>query len=145
MAHSSVINLPELIEQVLHFLAIDKSFYPTLFVSRYWYRCGTPILWKRIELKKGERKDCTRLKKFIKIVRKRQKPVYSSNLTYLEISNYYPLSDKKFNGIAYLFPNVVHLDLNFSTGFGDKTLNRIAETYPNLKYLNLQRSRYRTP
>ena len=34
----------------------------------------------------------------MKIVRKRQKPVYSSNLTHLEISNYHPLSDKKING-----------------------------------------------
>jgi hypothetical protein len=81
----------------------------------------------------------------MKILGRRQKSVYSSNLTHLEISNYYPLSDKKFNGIARLFPNIVHLDLNFSTGFSDKTLNRIAEIYPNLKYLNLQRSRYRTP
>ena len=78
----------------------------------------------------------------MKIVRKRQKPVYSSNLTHLKISNYYPLSDKKFNGIAHLFPNIVHLDLNFSTGFSDKILNRIAETYFNLKYLNLQKDEY---
>ena len=78
----------------------------------------------------------------MKIVRKRQKPVYSSNLTHLEISNYHPLLDKKFNYIAHLFPNIVHLDLNFSTGFSDKTLNRVAGTYPNLKYLNLQKSRY---
>ncbi|GBB92956.1 hypothetical protein RclHR1_20910001 [Rhizophagus clarus] len=80
----------------------------------------------------------------MKIVCKRQKPVYSSNLTHLEISNYYPLSDKKFNGFSRIFPNIVHLDLNFSTGFGDKTLNRIAETYPNLKYLNLQKSGFVT-
>ena len=78
----------------------------------------------------------------MKIVCKRQKPVYSSNLTHLEISNYHPLSDKKFNCIARLFPNIVHLDLNFSTGFSDITLNRIAESYSNLKYLNLQKDMY---
>ncbi len=78
----------------------------------------------------------------MKIVWKRQKLIYSSNLTHLEILNYYSLSNKKFNCIARLFPNIVHLDLNFNTGFNDKTLNRIAETYPNLKYLNLQKSRY---
>src|SRR6266542_204577 len=77
-----------------------------------------------------------------KIVRKKQKPVYSSNLTHLEILNYYSLSDKKFNCIACLFPNIVHLDLNFSIGFNDKILNQIAETYPNLKYLNLQKDKY---
>ena len=130
MTHSTIFYLPELLEQILHFLAIDKSLYPALFVSRLWYRCGAPILWKRIELKKGERKDCTRLKKFMKIVRKRQKPVYSSNLTYLEISHYRQLWDKKVKGIMCLSPNIVHLDLNFSTGFSDKTLNRIAESYP---------------
>src|ERR1043165_5674813 len=79
----------------------------------------------------------------MKIVRKRLKLVYSSNLTYLKISNYHPLSDKKFNGIARLFLNIVHLDLNFSIGFSDKILNQVAETYSNLKYLNLQKSRYK--
>src|SRR3954453_17942837 len=142
MTHLTIFYLPELLEHILHFLAIDKSLYPTLYVSRLWYRCGAPILWKHIELKKGERKDCTRLKKFMKIVRKRQKPVYSSNLTNLEISHYRYLSDKKIKGIVCLFPNIVHLDFNFSTGFGDKTLNRIAETYPNLKYLNLEKDMY---
>ncbi len=142
MAQSSIFYLPELLEHILHFLAIDKSLYSTLYVSRLWYRCGAPILWKRVELKKGGRKDCTRLKKFMKIVRKRQKPVYSSNLTHLEISHYRYLSDKKIKGIVCLFPNIVHLDFNFSTGFSDKTLNRIAESYPNLKYLNLQKDEY---
>ena len=86
MAQSSIFYLPEVLEHILHFLLIDKSIYPALYVSRLWYRCGAPILWRRIELKKGEREDCTRLKKFMKIVCKRQKPVYSSNLTHLEIS-----------------------------------------------------------
>ena len=142
MAQSNIFYLPELLEYILHFLLIDKSIYPALYVSRLWYRCGAPILWKRVELKKGGRKDCTRLKKFMKIVRKRQKPVYSSNLTHLEISHYRYLSDKKIKGIVCLFPNIVHLDFNFSTGFSDKTLNRIAESYSNLKYLNLQKDEY---
>ncbi|GET66974.1 uncharacterized protein OCT59_029465 [Rhizophagus irregularis] len=142
MAHSSIFIIPELLEQILHFLAIDKSLYSALFVSRLWYRCGVPTLWKRIELKKGEREDCTRLKKFMKIVCIRQKPVYSSNLTHLEISHYRQLWDKKIKGIMCLSPNIIYLDFNFSTGFSDKTLNRIAESYPNLKYLNLQKNEY---
>ena len=73
------------------------------------------------------------------MARRKQKPVYSSNLTYLEISKYHPLSDKKFNDIVHKFPNIVHLDLKFSTGFSDKTLKQIAKSYPNLKYLNLQK------
>ncbi|PKB94605.1 hypothetical protein RhiirA5_438417 [Rhizophagus irregularis] len=51
MTHSTVFYLPELLERILYFLAIDKSLYPTLFVSRLWYRYSAPILWKRIELK----------------------------------------------------------------------------------------------
>ena len=95
MAHISVFNIQELLEQILHFLAIDKSLYPTLYVSRLWYRCGAPILWKHIELKGNDLyprqsfpddynycdKDRSQLKKFIKLVRGKQKPVYSSNLT----------------------------------------------------------------
>ena len=51
MAQSSIFYLPELLEQILHFLAIDKSLYPALYVSRLWYRCGAPVLWKHIELR----------------------------------------------------------------------------------------------
>ncbi|CAG8840008.1 21412_t:CDS:1, partial [Gigaspora margarita] len=42
----------------------------------------------------------------------------------------------------HLFPNIVHLNLYYSTGFSDKALNRIAESYPNLKYLNLAKGCY---
>ena len=57
MAQSSIFYLPELLEQILHFLAIDKSIYPALYVSQLWYRCGAPILWRRIELKGNEVDD----------------------------------------------------------------------------------------
>ena len=87
MAHTSIFIIPELLEQILHFLAID-----TLYVSRLWYRCGAPILWRRIELKGNDlyprqsfpdnynycKKDRSQLKKFIKLVCGRQKPVYCS-------------------------------------------------------------------
>jgi hypothetical protein len=131
MAHLDVINLPELLEHILHFLLIDKSLYPTLYVSRLWYRCGAPILWRRIKLKRSNAR-----KIFMKIICEEQKPIYCSNVTHLEIPNYH-LSDKKVKSIVGLFPNIVHLDLYLSVGFSDKTLNRIAESYPNLKYLNL--------
>ena len=57
MAQSSIFYLPELLEQILYFLLIDKSLYPALFVCRLWYRCGGPILWRRIELKGNEVND----------------------------------------------------------------------------------------
>ena len=56
MAHSSIFYLPELLEQILHFLALDKLLYPTLFVCRLWYRCAVPSLWKHIELKGNDLK-----------------------------------------------------------------------------------------
>ena len=96
MSYSSVINLPELLEQVLHFLAIDKSLYPALFVSRLWYRYGAPILWRRIELKGNEVDDKFRLERFLKIVPGGgRNPVYSSKLTHLKITHYRSLSNKK--------------------------------------------------
>ena len=143
MAQSSIFYLPELLEQILHFLAIDKSLYPTLFVSRLWYRCGAPILWRRIELKGNNRRygynvnNHFRLEKFVKIMCGKNKPAYASNVTYLEISNYYRLSDKKIKSIVNTFPNIIHLNFKESIGFGDRSLFIIAESYSNLRYLNL--------
>jgi hypothetical protein len=44
MVQSTIFIIPEVLEHILHFLLIDKSLYPTLYVSRLWYRCGIPIL-----------------------------------------------------------------------------------------------------
>jgi len=139
MAQSSIFYLPELLEHILHFLLIDKSIYPALYVSRLWYRCGAPILWRRIELKGGEAEDRTRLERFLKIVPGGgRKPVYSSKLTHLKIIRYPLLSNKKIKGIVHTFPNIIHLNFEGSTDdrFG-KTLKLIAKSYPNLEYLNI--------
>jgi hypothetical protein len=166
MAHLGVINLPELLERILYFLAVDKSLYPVLFVSRLWYRCGAPILWRHIELK-GEdsypgqplpndynycakdrprfnkfirierAKDLSRLKKFIKLVHWKQKPVYCSSITHFEISYYHSLSDKKIISIIHSCPNIIHLSFKNSMGFSNRVLELITGSYPNLKYLNL--------
>ena len=82
MAQSRIFIIPELLEQILHFLAIDKSVYPTLFVSRLWYKCDALILWKHIKLKGNDLysyhyfpddynycvKDRSRLERFMKSV-----------------------------------------------------------------------------
>ena len=167
MAQSSIFYLPELLEQILHFLVIDKSLHPALFVSRLWYRCDAPILWKRIELKGKDlypeqslpndyknycakdhprlnkfirtehAKDLSQLKKFIKLVRRKQTPVYCSNVTHLEISYYHSLSDKKIISIIHSCPNITHLSFKNSIGFSNRALELIAGSYLNLKYLNL--------
>src|ERR1051325_5753273 len=139
MAQSTIFIIPEVLEHILHFLLIDKSLYPTLYVSRLWYRCGAPILWRRIELKGGEAEDRTRLERFLKIVPGGgRKPVYSSKLTHLKITRYPSLSNKKIKGIVHTFPNIIHLNFEGSTDdrFG-KTLKLIAKSYPNLEYLNI--------
>src|ERR1044072_2208916 len=142
MAHTSIFNIQELLEHILHFLAVDKALYSALFVCRLWYRCGVPILWKRVELKgKGKKNywqlNRSQLENFIKIVRKRQNPVYSSSMTHLKISYYHSLLDKKIKDIVSSCPNIIHLNFKRSTGFSDKTLILIAGAYPNLRYLNL--------
>ena len=88
MTHTSIFNIQELLEQILHCLLIDKSLYSILYVSRLWYRCGAPILWKRIELK-GIGGDRTQLERFLKIVHGGgRKPIYSLKLTHLKILHY---------------------------------------------------------
>ena len=119
MAHLGVINLPELLERILYFLAVDKSLYPALFVSRLWYRCATPILWRRIELKGNDPKA----KKFIELVCGKQKPIYSSKLIHLEIPYYNPLSSKKIEGIVRTCPNIIHLNFENCVGFSNRALN----------------------
>jgi len=135
---SSIFYLPELLEQILHFLAIDKFLYPTLYVSRLWYRCSTPILWRRIELKEDKVEDKFQLERFLKIVPGGgRKPVYSLKLTHLKITHYRSLSNKKIKGIMHTFQNIIHLDFEGSTDCTGKVLKLIAESYPNLKYLNI--------
>src|SRR6266496_6756974 len=135
MMHSTIFYLPEVLEHILHFLLIDKSIYPALYVSRLWYRCGAPILWRRIELKGNDPKA----KKFIELVCGKQKLIYSSKLTYLEISHYKPLSSKKIEGIVRRCPNIIHLNFENCVDFSNRALNQL-KVYPNLRYLNLCRS-----
>jgi hypothetical protein len=97
-----------------------------------WYRCGAPILWRRIELKGNDPKA----KKFIELVCGKQKPIYSSKLTHLEIPYYNPLSSKKIEGIVRTCPNIIHLNFENCVGFSNRALNQL-KAYPNLRYLNL--------
>ena len=77
------------------------------------------------------------MKKFIKLVRGRQKPVYCLDVTHLEISYYHSLRDEKIIGIVHSCPNIIHLSFKNSIGFSNRALELIAGSYPNLKYLNL--------
>ncbi|GES86471.1 hypothetical protein GLOIN_2v1763772 [Rhizophagus clarus] len=94
-----------------------------------------PRLNKFIRIERA--KDLSRLKKFIKLVRRKQKPVYCSNVIHLEISYYHSLSDKKIISIVHSCPNIIHLSFKNSVGFSNRALELIAGSYPNLKYFNL--------
>ena len=144
----NIFDLPELLEQILYFLEINRSLYPALFVNRLWYRCGILLLWRRVELRGNyihyghyfpdEYNYCeryrTRLESFIKLICEEKKPVYASNLKSLKISYYCSITHKLIRSII---PNIIHLDFKKSVGISDKTLIRIASSYPNLKHLNL--------
>ncbi|RIA79777.1 hypothetical protein C1645_839951 [Glomus cerebriforme] len=81
--------------------------------------------------------DHSQLKKFIKLVCGKQKPVYCSDVTHLEISYYHSLRDEKIIGIVHSCPNIIHLSFKNSIGFSNRALELIAGSYPDLKYLNL--------
>ncbi|PKK60298.1 hypothetical protein RhiirC2_856929 [Rhizophagus irregularis] len=167
MAHSSDINIPELLEQILYFLAVEKSLYPALFVFRLWYRCDASFLWERIELKGNDLKyghhfpddytyherDCTRCKRFIKLINEKHKPAYVLNTIHLEITFYHSLSDKKIKSIVKMFPNIdaqaitdkglcaiiglcrklEHLNISYCENISNKSLFEIAENCRDLQ------------
>ncbi|CAI2181783.1 19890_t:CDS:2 [Funneliformis geosporum] len=66
-----------------------------------------------------------------------RKPVYSSKLTYLKITHYRLLSNKKIKGIVFTFQNIIHLDFKESTDCTGEVLKLIALIYSNLEYLNI--------
>ncbi|CAG8788953.1 31309_t:CDS:1, partial [Racocetra persica] len=147
----NIFNLPELLEQILYFLEIDRSLYLALFINQLWYKCGIPLLWGRVELKGNdihyghyfpvEYNYCERyrtwLESFIKLICEKKKPVHASNLKSLKISYYHSITHKIIRSVVNYCPNVIHLDFKSSVGISDKTLIKIASSYPNLKHLNL--------
>ncbi|CAJ0841817.1 4455_t:CDS:2, partial [Entrophospora sp. SA101] len=101
-----------------------KPLYPALYVSRLWYRCGAPILWKRIELNKSNIQ-----KIFMKIIRVHLNLYYSAGL-----------GDKTLNRIAESYPNLKYLNLAkgyYSELITDKGLYAIADSCHKLEYLNI--------
>src|SRR3990170_1203905 len=127
------LTLPELLKNVLNFLAKDNALYPTLLVSRLWSRCTGPILWGRIELI-GEKQQ----EKFIKMIRINSRPIFRHSVQCLIITHHSYLSNKIIEKIVEVFPNIIHLDFERSTGFDDMALIKISQVYPNLRSLKLE-------
>jgi len=140
MAHlASIFIIPELLEQILHFLAIDKSLYPVLFINRFWYYTAGRILWKHIEFL-----DSLRQKRFLHICRN-LKPFHGVNVRNLIfIFSYDEFSDEDINGIIGSCPNIVVLNFN-ATGrlaISDTAFINIVYLYPNLLRLKLSEYAY---
>ncbi|PKY38667.1 hypothetical protein RhiirA4_451694 [Rhizophagus irregularis] len=76
--------------------------------------------------------DRSQLKKFIKLIHGKQKPVYSLNITHLEISYYHSLWDEKIIGILKSCPNIIHLSFKNGIGFSNRTCFRTREVYDGL-------------
>jgi hypothetical protein len=133
MAHTSVFNIQELLEQILFFLAIDKFLYPALFVCRLWYYTAGQILWKHIEL------DCLKQIMFLRICID-LKPFHGVNVrNIIFLFSYYELSDGDIDGIIRSCPNIVYLNFNATCrlAISDTAIINIAHSYPNLLRLEL--------
>ena len=104
-----------------------------------WYKCSAPILWRRIELKGDNVEDKFQLERFLKLIYEEgRKPIYSSKLAHLKISDY-RLSNRKIKSIVRVFSNIIHLDFGGSieSESVEKVLKLIAKSYLNLEYLNI--------
>ena len=65
------------------------------------------------------------------------KSIYSLKLTYLKISYYHSLLNKKIKDIVYTFSNIIYLDFEKNIGFTNKAIKLIVESYPDLRYFNI--------
>ena len=138
----NIFNLPELLEQILYFLEIDRSLHPALFVNHFWYHCGVPILWRRIEFSiegyRWERRDKNtsgplyrQLRKLKKVMCVKIKPLYCSKMVYLKLAGL-KISDALLRAILYSCPNIKFLILDRSYGFSNILIIEIAKYYLKL-------------
>src|SRR5437870_421084 len=107
----NIFDLPELLEQILYFLEIDRFLYPALFVNHLWYHCGAPILWRRVEFFNEDYQQSRRalnmsrvltrrLINFERVMREKIKPLYCSKMEYLRLEGCKGINKeviKKFN------------------------------------------------
>src|SRR6266487_2352863 len=142
----NIFDLPELLEQILYYLEIDRSLYPALFVNHFWYHCGAPILWRDIDFFI----DCQgntynnnssgdlywRLLKFKRVMCGKIKPLYCSKMVYLSLEGL-KISDALISAILHSCPDIRFLILNRSYGFTNIPIIEIAKFCPKLIHLSL--------
>ncbi|CAG8438880.1 9104_t:CDS:2 [Cetraspora pellucida] len=123
----NIFNLPELLEQILYFLEIDQFLYPALFVNRFWYHCGAPILWRRIEFINED---------YQRVMCEKTKPLYCSTMLYLRLEGL-KISDALISTILRSCPDICTLILDKSKGFTNIPIIEIARYCPKLLHLSL--------
>ena len=143
----NIFDLPELLEQILYFLEIDRSLYPALFVNRLWYRCAIPLLWRRVEFFNEDYQQSRRalnmsrvltrrLINFERVMREKIKPLYCSKMVYLRLEGL-KISDAFISAILHSCPNICFLILDKSKGFTNIPIIEIARFSPKLQHLSL--------
>jgi hypothetical protein len=135
MAQPSIFIIAKVLEQILHFLAIDKSLYPILFINQFWYYTAGRILWKHIEFL-----DSLRQKKFLRICRN-LKPFHGINVRNLIfLFSYDEFSDEDINRIIGSCPNIVYLNFNDTRklAISETAIINIAHSYPYIKARSLR-------
>ena len=148
MVQLNIFDLPELLEQILYFLEIDRSLYPALFVNHFWYHCGAPILWRRIEFftendyqrgwhgRKMPRTLTRQLINFKKAMCGKIKPTYCFKMVYLRLEGL-KISDALISAILHSCPDIRFLILDKSKGFTNIPIIEIARFSPKLQHLSL--------
>ncbi|CAH1769198.1 9210_t:CDS:2, partial [Entrophospora sp. SA101] len=138
----------ELLEQILYFLEINQSLYPALFVNHFWYHCGAPILWRRIEFftekdyqrgqhgRKMPRVLTRRLINFKRVMCEKIKPLYCSKMVYLRLEGL-KIKDALISAILRSCPDIRILILDRSDGFSNIPIIEIARYCPKLLHLSL--------
>jgi hypothetical protein len=143
----NIFDLPELLEQILYFLEIDRSLYPTLFVNHFWYHCGAPILWRRIEFINEDYQQSQRalnmsqvltrrLINFKRVMYRKIKPLYCSKMVYLRLEGL-KIPDALISTILRSCPDIRFLILDKSKGFTNIPIIEIARYCPKLLHLSL--------
>ncbi|GBB85889.1 hypothetical protein RclHR1_12330010 [Rhizophagus clarus] len=147
MMQLSIFYLPELLEQILHFLVIDKSLHPALFVSRLCIAFSN----RALELIVGSYSNLKYLNLCIDrpggFRSFRTREVDGSGLwriakschrlEYLNISNRREYSETSICNVIRSCLRLQQLDLSFCQ-ITDITIKEIAGSCLNLKYLNLE-------
>ncbi|CAJ0893097.1 2368_t:CDS:2 [Entrophospora sp. SA101] len=127
MTQPNIFDLPELLEQILYYLEIDRFLYSALFVNRLWYHCGVPLLWRRIELKDFKNSVGISDETLIKITSS------YPNLKHLNLWDNQMISDKGLCEIAQTCNKLEYLNISYCRSITDKSLMTIAESCRNLQ------------